>query len=80
MLYLKNLVVKHHSLREKMNIRFGIIEKMLVELAKLTNKLGRACGTAFGQTKEVINALHSDIDDLDMTSCELDMTSCDVWR
>ena len=63
MLYSRNLAAKFHYLVcavDKISKRLESIETKLEEVSNITQKLGVACGKAFGQTKEVITHLHNE--------------------
>ena len=53
MLYLRNIVNKCIRLDKKVDM----LNTRLDELREVTMNLGKACGTAFGQTKHVIQHL-----------------------
>ena len=59
MLYLRNLAAKFHDLSQK-----------VVELKRLMYEGFRATGTAFNQTKEVVNALARATDETRMDLAE----------
>ena len=60
MLYLRNWAAWKHGFSkkvEKIHTRLDCIEIKIAEVLATTFQVGRACGTAFEQTKTVINAL-----------------------